>query len=1185
MALATKYRIEGTSDIYGKVTVNIKLDGYTGLVIPLEGATRDFVILKIGSSSNDISQTILPGEANIQYYAVSEFQTIEMAQSEPFTYLVEINDELGQNIWTGWVMPEDYSESYTNTPYLVNISASDYLDALKNVSMPSLVGTKISLWNALRTALAGTRLELRYLESISIYADGMDDNNQDSPLTQAEVTISTFEGLNCYDAINTILKPFFSRVYQYRGWRIENITEKRDNYIVRLYNIGGVFQSFFNSLSLVQLDNSPSNFSALIEKSGKLNFKPSLNYSSSYFASVQQEQATGLQGFDKLADWIDASNLVSWTNENGIIIQRVVTEYNGSEYGVWIDGKNDSFADDEYIQSVAIAVNPSTNENITIGFDYKMDYPSVIILGSKPILYVEFYLDGVTNDYYWTGTQWGNDRKAIRISASTRNVWRSFVANIGVLPEQGNLFIRIHKLVKSGSTGVTKLFLTRFFTNIAVESEQTNVYLFAQGYSSIESTYRGPSFEFSLSDGLILGAKGVLEFDNALTDNWNRAGKTDDLQLTSLFIYQWLTFHQYAGAMLQGTLYQKGEKITPFSTIEDDPSISTKRYILNSWEMSLGSGRGNVQFREIPQDDIAVTIATGTRTQIEKGDYLIPGILAPTGPTVMPELTPTTPVINFENLRFLNGDVTGDISTSELTPSAIVNKARLDFTGLTADDIVFNAVKNTLDQENMTNLRLSDIRTIIGTIPTASVIGRYDIDTSGTTAPVGTKDIRYNNATQISATQLFISDITEDNIDVDLFLSLIKQGSALVIQDRGDHLNYQTYEVSGTPTFASATWTFPVTFKDSGGTGTTGFANNHKVLLSALSSGSGSDPNKVSYNVADSKNATERNQARVNIGSTSATPQIIATAGAINDLTVTSNSLVFTGASVVLSGILAGLDGEEIAILNASGTNLELLSQSVLSSANNRFASGVIVPNLSILRIKYRTTTNRWFFENVGVNDGRYVRKDIADTKTGSLTLVGSLDLTSVGSGVINAVTPTSVDAGHRFGEGGNLGFSVGRYITGPNLGRGTPIFWRSAVSIGSFFWQSTFGVTTASIDSTNGRIFQARSGTSNQSTRRDELYLNYAQTVATAGTINDLAINADCKLLILTGATDLTGVVFVDNTRLLRIEARGGSRIIRDQSPSSTDVNRFALGADLTINDGEVYQFIYTNSRWRRVL
>jgi hypothetical protein len=111
------------------------------------------------------------------------------------------------------------------------------------------------------------------------------------------------------------------------------------------------------------------------------------------------------------------------------------------------------------------------------------------------------------------------------------------------------------------------------------------------------------------------------------------------------------------------------------------------------------------------------------------------------------------------------------------------------------------------------------------------------------------------------------------------------------------------------------------------------------------------------------------------------------------------------------------------------------------------------------------------------------------------------------------------------------------------------------------------------------------RSNASEVLIRRDELYLNYSQTVATAGTLNDLAINADCKLLILTGCDDLTGIVFVDNTRLIRIEAVGASRIIRDQSASSTAANRFSLGADLTINDGEVYQFIYTTSRWRRVL
>jgi hypothetical protein len=356
------------------------------------------------------------------------------------------------------------------------------------------------------------------------------------------------------------------------------------------------------------------------------------------------------------------------------------------------------------------------------------------------------------------------------------------------------------------------------------------------------------------------------------------------------------------------------------------------------------------------------------------------------------------------------------------------------------------------------------------------------------------------------------------------------------------------------------------------------------------------DSNKVSYNLADSKNATERNQARVNIGSTSATPQVIATAGAINDLVVSSNSLVFTGALVILSGIVAGLDGEEIAILNASGTNLELLSQSALSTASNRFASGVIVPNLSIVRLKYRTTTARWVLENVGINDGRYVSKVNNDDKTGNLRFLNASSLPIVritlnGSEFANVFETLQID--------GTVSFALNRQgqISQNSVAGGS-----SSVPVSLSFFSILFfrfrnnlpesGETNLiSAEFSNRAVFLRsanslqRSQSSNGFTIRDELYLNYSQTVATAGTINNLAINTDCKLLILTGADDLTGVVFVDNTRLLRIEARGGARIIRDQSALSTNVNRFTLGADLTINDGEVYQFIYTNSRWRRVL
>jgi hypothetical protein len=118
-----------------------------------------------------------------------------------------------------------------------------------------------------------------------------------------------------------------------------------------------------------------------------------------------------------------------------------------------------------------------------------------------------------------------------------------------------------------------------------------------------------------------------------------------------------------------------------------------------------------------------------------------------------------------------------------------------------------------------------------------------------------------------------------------------------------------------------------------------------------------------------------------------------------------------------------------------------------------------------------------------------------------------------------------------------------------------------------------------------------SRSTAANQGTRRDELPFNYPQTVATAGTINNLSLtNEAIKLLILTAATDLTGVLPVTTTtgRLLRIESRvGGGVIIRHESASSTAENRFTLpgAVDLTIANGEVYTFIYTNGRWRRAL
>ena len=345
--------------------------------------------------------------------------------------------------------------------------------------------------------------------------------------------------------------------------------------------------------------------------------------------------------------------------------------------------------------------------------------------------------------------------------------------------------------------------------------------------------------------------------------------------------------------------------------------------------------------------------------------------------------------------------------------------------------------------------------------------------------------------------------------------------------------------------------------------------------------------NKVSYNVADNRSSSEKNQARTNIGSTSATPQVIATAGAIDNLAITSNHLVFTGADVVLSGIVAGLDGEEVTILNTNATALSILSQSTLSDAGNRIIGSLLVPQFSVVRLKYRTTTNRWVIEALGVNDGRYVRKDVADTKTGNLTIIaGNLSPQASNGGRLDWVTSAvsgNGDGAIRFGENGVEAFRIGRdNFTG--AGFSTPQFSRPVYFYDNTEWRNggLFGTNTAKLTVSTGRLFHAKSGASNESTRRDELYLNYSQTVTDGGTINDLAINADTKLLVLTNALILTGVVGEEG-RLLRVRNGGVSNIIiSNNDTSSLAANRFQLDNSFVLPFGRVATFIYSGGGWR---
>ena len=113
----------------------------------------------------------------------------------------------------------------------------------------------------------------------------------------------------------------------------------------------------------------------------------------------------------------------------------------------------------------------------------------------------------------------------------------------------------------------------------------------------------------------------------------------------------------------------------------------------------------------------------------------------------------------------------------------------------------------------------------------------YKVHTTTQTPPTGNGEIRYNNASQIGSTLLYVDHLDSNGDDIDIFLSLLKQNDNLIIQDASDSNNYQTWRITSAPTVILNDYTtIPVTGITSAGTGTSGFANNHQVLFIVFSS-------------------------------------------------------------------------------------------------------------------------------------------------------------------------------------------------------------------------------------------------------------------------------------------------------------------------------------------------------------
>lgn len=112
----------------------------------------------------------------------------------------------------------------------------------------------------------------------------------------------------------------------------------------------------------------------------------------------------------------------------------------------------------------------------------------------------------------------------------------------------------------------------------------------------------------------------------------------------------------------------------------------------------------------------------------------------------------------------------------------------------------------------------------------------YKSHTNTPAPPPDNGFVYYNNAVQASATIIYISHLTDDAIDIEIFFNNINQINDVYLQDRNVSTNYIKYNITGSPVIVVGSHIqIPVSLIVAGGSGGISFGLNNNILLSFFS--------------------------------------------------------------------------------------------------------------------------------------------------------------------------------------------------------------------------------------------------------------------------------------------------------------------------------------------------------------
>lgn len=477
MAKSEKYRIDfKTLDGYD-ARVQFLYEGYTGSVINLVGGSRPFVLREF-NTDEDVFKPIRPQLAEIEILASASGVSIDNFLADQDTDILVIFSYINVNqaYWYGYLLQDDFQETWQDTNHFINVTASEGFGYLKNIQLSDngneLTGAFTPL-DFLAYAMQNTVQTFSTYSIINnLYNTYMSSAANTSPLDQCKINAKTFQTQDqfyndCYTVIEKINSGFNQTIFMYKGnwWivRIEDLFIPFTDNLRGYKSTLGVKTSINTRYDIEVGVNSEVKPIApeMIRFIKRRTKKDTIQFDYEQFNEIVCNQSFSRGAIVTDTATLKTYNVSQWnyyagtvinsptTPTSGALLRNEIFDINGNleENYVSIPQNNSEY---RYMKSCAIPVLAGEKFTMNIDHRYKLDPPG----GAYNDVWGAILLVGDTNNYtvnergewYQSNStftvnfkQFSNYYDGTDVPKSTD--WMTNTIETDIIPENGNIYL------------------------------------------------------------------------------------------------------------------------------------------------------------------------------------------------------------------------------------------------------------------------------------------------------------------------------------------------------------------------------------------------------------------------------------------------------------------------------------------------------------------------------------------------------------------------------------------------------------------------------------------------------------------------------------------------------------------------------------------------------------------------